>query len=100
MKRTPLRRLTALKRYVAIRKMSPKRKRDSVRYDILRRQHLDANPVCAFEGCTAPAVHVHHQKKRGKYYLDTTTFLSMCFQHHRWIHDNENEARAKGLLLA
>jgi len=41
---------------------------------------------------------VHHIKGRGPYLLDTTTWITLCMNCHRWVHDNHNEAKKLGLL--
>ena len=42
---------------------------------------------------------VHHAKGRGKYLLDTTTWLATCRDCHNWVHDNPAEAMERGFML-
>jgi hypothetical protein len=42
---------------------------------------------------------VHHTAGRiGKNYLNQSTWMAVCRENHRWIHDHPSEARAKGYL--
>lgn len=41
---------------------------------------------------------LHHTKKRGKHYLDVSTWMAVSRQIHRLIHDAPKWARAEGLL--
>ena len=42
---------------------------------------------------------IHHQKGRGKYLLDITTWMAVSSSAHRWLHDNVKEAYEKGWML-
>jgi hypothetical protein len=44
-------------------------------------------------------VDVHHMKRRGKYFLDTSSWLAVSRQAHDWIHSNPKEATAMGWLI-
>ncbi len=46
------------------------------------------------------ATEVHHLRGRGEYFLRTDTWLPVCSNCHHWCHDNDAEAREKGLLLS
>ena len=99
MKKTPLKRFARLKRDTRLRAMSPKRKRDSVRYGTLRRGFLTEHPTCQVDHCRKPSVDVHHIHGRaGSNFLDVTTWLAACRWHHDQIHSSPNTARQKGLL--
>ena len=83
-----------------IAKKSAKRKVKDVEYKKLNQQFLKDNPMCAVYP-SKMAIEVHHTycgKDRDKYYLDTTTWLPVSREGHNWIHNNPNEARAKGWL--
>jgi hypothetical protein len=80
-------------------KESEKRKAEKVIYALKRAQYLTVHPFCEFKGCTKLASDIHHRAKRGSNYLDVSTFFGTCRHHHRWIHDNPNEARELGLLV-
>lgn len=41
---------------------------------------------------------IHHVKRRGRYYLDESTWLAVARSSHRKIHDNPRWARELGLL--
>ena len=51
---------------------------------------------CGVRGCQLPAVDPHHMKGRGKYLLDTSTWLPVCREHHTYIELNPNWAKANG----
>lgn len=102
-------------RRVPIRKVSGKRKRENLIYADKRRWFLAkpenaACPVAASglikvvpEDAEPRAHHraateVHHAWKRGKYFLDESTFLAVSHDGHMWIENNKDEARARGWL--
>lgn len=81
-------------------KVSDKRKADQVIYTQKRRDYLDTHPFCEWpDGCSRVASDLHHKAKRGAHYLDESTFMGLCRVHHRFVHDNENQARAMGILV-
>lgn len=45
------------------------------------------------------SVDVHHMKRRGKYFLDTSSWLAVSRQAHDWIHLNPKEATEMGWLI-
>ena len=45
------------------------------------------------------ATDVHHMKGRGKYHLDTTTWLAVCRNCHMWIEENTVDAIELGFSL-
>ena len=44
------------------------------------------------------AVDIHHVKGRGRYLLDTSTWLAASRAEHEWVHSHQGEARRLGLL--
>lgn len=40
---------------------------------------------------------VHHTKGRGRYYLDTTTWIPLCLGCHEWVETHPKEAREMAL---
>ena len=99
MKRTPLKRKSALRRSGRLKPMSKKRARESREYAVLRRVFLVAHPICQAWGCTNPATQIHHMAYRGKNYLDTSKFFACCFRCHRAIHEQPKWARKMGYLV-
>lgn len=96
MKRTPLRRKQRL------RQMSDKRREQmELYYD--KRESFLKDKFCEFPSepfaCLNRASEVHHRRKRGKYLLDKRTWIPICREHHRWIHDHPNKARKLGVLV-
>lgn len=53
---------------------------------------------CAIKkpGCKKKAKHVHHDRGRGRYYLDQSTWVPVCEPCHRDITDNSKQAIADG----
>lgn len=80
-------------------KESDKRKSEKVEYAEKRKAYLAVHPFCQFKGCMKLASEIHHRAKRGSNYLDASTFMAICRNHHRFLHDNPNEAREMGLLV-
>jgi hypothetical protein len=107
-------------RRTPLKRVSKKRKADMATYSRLRKEFLAQWPVCfvwwrenmahlmsydvlcisvvrgARNPC--PATDVHHAKKRGKHYLDVSSWLALSRENHQRIHDNPSWARANGLL--
>tara|TARA_R100000951_G_scaffold109330_4_gene106290 strand:+ start:1467 stop:1649 length:183 start_codon:yes stop_codon:yes gene_type:complete len=46
--------------------------------------------------CSLKSTDVHHMRGRGKYHLDTTTWLSVCRNCHNWIELNPVDAKELG----
>ncbi len=77
-----------------IKQMSSKMRKTEMAYRTLRKAFLDHNPVCkaSLVKCTVNATDVHHMKGRGKYHLDTTTWLPVCRSCHMFIEENPDVA--------
>jgi len=58
-----------------------------------------SNPFRMVEERVPLATDIHHRKGRGRYLLDTSTWMTVSRDAHRWIHDNPKEAMGKGYLL-
>lgn len=82
--------------------MSAKRKKEAALYSKKRKAFLEKYPRCQVCGLFSlvhfPSEDVHHTKKRGKYYLDDSTWLAVCRGCHNRIHSNPKEARHLCLL--
>ncbi len=50
-------------------------------------------------GNAPSSTEVHHKKGRGKYLLDTSTWMAVSADGHRYIHKNVKESYSKGYLL-
>jgi hypothetical protein len=84
---------------------SDKRKPLDQLYSKLRKEFLDLphNSTCRAKlpGClnvTGQNLTVHHTKGRGKYYLDSSTWIPLCLTCHKWV--EEHPAQAKELNLS
>jgi hypothetical protein len=126
LRKTPLRR-TAMKRSALsplkrtkLRPMSPKRQKESREYARLRKLFLAERPHCELflsledkedaESCalvvkiwgrrhTVPrASEVHHKEKRGKNYLNVSTWAALSPEGHRYVEDHKTWARETGWL--
>jgi hypothetical protein len=82
-----------------LRQVSEKRQGEQVIYTEKRKAYLETHTFCEFDGCNRIAADIHHKARRGANYLDESTFFASCRVHHRWIHDNELEAKEMGLLV-
>ena len=85
-----------------ISKVSAKRMKLNSQYLRLRLKFLAERSTCeAKVKCLgAQATEVHHLRGRGEYFLRVDTWLPVCSNCHHWCHDNDAEARDKGLLLS
>ena len=81
-----------------IKSKSTKMQKTERAYSVLRRAFLDQHPVCkaSLHKCTVTATDIHHKKGRGKYHLDTTTWLAVCRNCHTWIEENTHAAEQFG----
>ena len=89
----------------AIPKMSERRKRESRIYSAKRKAFLSEHPICEMPSplgvglCRMRSMDVHHSKGRyGGNYLNESTWIALCREHHDWIHRHPKEARERGLL--
>lgn len=79
---------------MAIKKVSKKMAKANNAYSKLRKIFLSNHAICHAKiyKCSLHATEVHHKKGRGKYHLDTTTWLPVCRNCHNWIENNPAEA--------
>ena len=93
---------TALKpRKTPIRKVSLKRAKQNREYTKLRHDFLIDSKVCAVcpPGSYTHCTEVHHSWGRGKYFLHVPSWIPVCRNCHRWIHEHPSQARERGYLL-
>lgn len=106
MKRSPLRRVTALRRRRALSKMSakrraiaPKRRELVVRLLGERRCEFPIDRLRGFTcGALGSSVHEVLTRARGGDILDESNCMVVCAEHHYWIHANPLQAVALGVL--
>ena len=101
MKKTPTTKPVTSK---LIKPVSDKRKPLDQLSSKLRKQFLDQpeNSTCRakLHVCThhtGQDLTIHHTRGRGKYYLDSTTWIPLCLSCHRWV--EEHPADAKEMFL-
>lgn len=91
----------------AIRKVSDKQAKVLKEYAKLRKQYLEKYPLCRvvrsefaphFHLCPNQSTQVHHIRRRGKYLLDTSTWLACCAECHTFIEQNPAWAKEQGYL--
>jgi len=85
--------------YAPPNKVSEKRKETNKEYFKLVEQFKKDNPECKAkvnEYCTDKTDDPHHRKGRGKFLLDTTTWLPCCRSCHSYIESHPNIAKEKG----
>lgn len=82
-----------------ISKQSDKEKKRQVAYMALRKTYMEQHDKCMFKDCNIQSTECHHIRGRGKeYMLDTSEWMAVCSEHHRYIHDNDKECRELGYL--
>jgi hypothetical protein len=81
-----------------VKKVSKKMSSDLREYGKLRKQFLIDNPKCMVYS-DLDAVEIHHQKGRGKYLLDTTTWLAVSRKAHQEIELKPTWAKKEGFSL-
>lgn len=89
-----------------IKSVSSKKKKLNKMYSIARKEFLKEpkNFYCkaALPGCTGKdksTLTIHHMKGRGKYMLDKNTWVTLCFNCHRWVEEHPEKAKIMGLSL-
>jgi hypothetical protein len=92
------RKLPSSKSRKAIPRQSEKRKVADKEYGKLRKQFLEAYPLCLVESCKEPATEVHHKGRRGRNLLNVSLFLPCCSSCHRRIEENPKWAKENGYL--
>lgn len=91
--------IQAYKKVKPINKMSDKEKKRQSAYNALRKVYMSQHDRCMFKDCQRPSTECHHIRGRGKeYMLDTSEWMAVCSEHHRYIHDNDKESRELGYL--
>lgn len=90
----------------AIRKVSKKREYVNQIYSRKRKEFLSLpkNSTCRAKlSCclyhTGLDLTIHHSKGRGRYYLDTSTWIPLCLACHQWVENNPEEFRILGFTF-
>jgi hypothetical protein len=85
-----------------MRKVSKKLEQQQKEYSKLRKTWLTNHPMCQAKiyNCTLKSTDVHHKKGRGKYLLDTNTWLSVCRSCHTWIELNPEDSKDLGFSIS
>ena len=98
----PTRNPKTQKRAKRIKTVSPKKAKQDREYTKLRKQFLVDHPKCEIEWddkCAKKANQVHHVKRRGKNYLNVSTWKASCRHCHEMVEHNGSEAEARGFLV-
>lgn len=102
MKQTPAKRPVTS---TLIKPVSDKRKPLDQLYSKLRKAFLEDphNATCRAKlpGCLGSMgqnLTIHHTKGRGKYYLDTSTWVPLCLTCHEWVERHPREAKEMMLV--
>lgn len=80
-------------------KVSGKMEVQKIEYAKLNSQFKKEHPTCEArvnQYCTFYASEVHHKRGRGEYFLDVSTWLSVCRTCHVYITDHPKEAIERG----
>lgn len=90
---------TQVKEKKPINKVSAKRAVENKEYARLRRDYLEAYPVCEVVECHRKATEIHHIKGRANELLtDVNYFLAVCDVCHQRIHAEPIWAEASGYI--
>jgi hypothetical protein len=83
-----------------IKKVSDKRAKQNRAYLLVKARYMIDHLDCEFEGCNKPMKDIHHRKGRhnGRL-LDARFFMSICREHHLWVHNFPIKAKEKGYLI-
>lgn len=88
------------KEFKPIRKVSPHRAVENKEYVRLRRDYLEAYPVCEVAECHLPSKEIHHmQGREGDKLNDINFFLAVCPGCHRKIETDTQWARDNGYSI-
>lgn len=103
-----------------IRKVAKKRVKLNSEYSKLRKNFLNSHPFCQWfilelghsweyamgefnylrdSGIYPESTEIHHRKGRGKFLLDTSTWMAVGPEGHRRIHATPEESYAKSYML-
>lgn len=92
------------KNYNRIKPISDKKRVEDILYTKLRKDFLEKpeNSTCKakLSGCMGvfkQNLTIHHTKGRGRYYLDSSTWIPLCLSCHEWVETHPKEAREMGL---
>ena len=85
-----------------MKKVSDKQARLNAEYSKIRRDFLTDKEIChaKLHCCTLKTTDVHHMKGRGKYLLDTSTWLPVCRNCHMWIEEHPIDAKELGFTIS
>ena len=90
----------------SVNKISAKKKKENAEYSKARKSFLKEkeNSYCkaAMPGCTGKdksTLTIHHMKGRGRFTLDQETWVTLCFNCHRWVEEHPSQAKLLGLSL-
>lgn len=104
MKRSPLRRKPSTLAKSRLKPVSARRKVELRRYSELRKEYLEAHPMCMLTTkgirCPMQTTDIHHLAGRnGKRLTDFSKVIGLCRQHHAFCHSNPAWARQNGYLI-
>lgn len=87
-----------------IKPVSNTQRQRIAKYSLVRAEYLAGRETCEAKipgVCTGRATDVHHRAGRvGDLLTDKSNFMAVCRECHTWIHDNDADARERGLLLS
>lgn len=94
-----------MKRGHKIRPVSKKKRAGNVKYFKAKTEYQALYPHCASLGCgrsllKGDLIDLHHRGgKNGPLYWCKKYFMSLCREHHNWVKDHQDQARANGWLV-
>tara|TARA_R110000850_G_scaffold191133_1_gene317913 strand:+ start:40 stop:417 length:378 start_codon:yes stop_codon:yes gene_type:complete len=88
---------------IAIRKsikpISDKKSKELAIYRVNRDKFMDENPICQYGNCKREVNDLHHKAGRGIELTNVKNFMSVCREHHTYIHLHPKESRSLGYLI-
>jgi len=99
----PTSKTSLLTKRTPLKQVSDKQSKLNTVYSIARKEFLSrpGNNCCSAKlvpectGCSQELT-IHHSKGRGKYLLDTTTWVALCIHCHMYVETHPEEAKALG----
>lgn len=82
----------------AIKHISDNQVERNEKYEIAKAEHFKNFPHCEFPGCNSTDIQCHHKSRRTGENM-FKNLMSVCQQHHDYIHSHIEESKENGWLL-
>lgn len=81
-----------------VKKQSDYHRHRTEKYQRERDKYFEKHSTCEFPGCNSPHVTLHHRSGREGYNL-FRDFMSVCQEHHMYIHAHPEESFKRGWMI-